>query len=137
MDFADETEIEAGVAAAIAADMKAVAQADGVVHGRELALVVEFESTIPAGTVPAARITDPAGIRAWAHSMIMLALADGRIGDDEKAKILDLAAQRGIAAADVEAATGDVKRQFLATFSGVNVFRDAVAEIARDLGVDP
>jgi hypothetical protein len=136
MDFSDETEIDAGTAAAIAADMKALAHADGIVHGRELALVVEFETGIPAGTAPATEITAPSAVRAWAHSMVMLALADGHIADEEKATIYRLAAARGISQSDVDAASADVKRQFLANFSGVTVFKDAVAEIARGLGLE-
>jgi uncharacterized membrane protein YebE (DUF533 family) len=133
--FEAEVPIDAPAAAIIARAMRAVARADGVIHQRELNLIASFETDLPADA-PQQALLEGDGLRsAYLRSMIMVALADGVISEAELAKIRELAGEQGIAEAEVEAAVLSVKRRFLSVFAGVNVFRDAVVRVARDLGL--
>lgn len=133
---AGAVELDARTAAVIAAGMRRVATADGeTLHPNELSLIEDFERDIPEGTEPTATIGD-AGVRAvYLKSIVMVALADGRISDEERSVILDLAAGVGADPADVEEATNAVKREFIAVFKGVTHFRDQVEALAAELGV--
>lgn len=133
----DAVDLDARMAAVIAEGMRKVALADGdVMHPNELQLIETFERDIPEGTPPNAAIGD-AGVREiYLKSLVMVALADGRISDNEQAVIADLAASVGADADDVARTTQAVKREFLAVFDGVTHFRDQVRSVADELGLD-
>ncbi len=129
------TNLDARGAAIIAAGMRAVARADGVIHQRELNLIASFEAGIPAGAEASGALGDPAAEDAYLWSLIMTALADGVISEAERACINELAEAQQISADRVTAAELHVKRKFLSVFAGVNFFRDSVVRVARDLGL--
>ena len=130
-------DLDARTAAGIALGMRKVALADGdVMHPNELSLIEEFERDIPEGTEPTATIGD-ADVRAvYLKSLVMVALADGRISPSETLVIADLAASVGADSEDVARTTEAVKREFMGVFSGVTHFRDQVEAVAEELGVD-
>ena len=137
MNLNTSVDLDAKTAAVIASGMRKVALADGeVMHPNELTLIEQFESEIPEGTPTTATIGD-AGVReVYLKSLVMVALADGRISDRELEVITDLAASVGADAADVEETTRAVKQEFMSVFSGVTHFRDQVKSVASELGVD-
>ncbi|MEZ4239290.1 MAG: hypothetical protein R3F59_24680 [Myxococcota bacterium] len=132
--FETEVPIDAATAAAIARGMRQVAQADGLIHQRELALIASFEAGVPDLEATGA-IGSDALKTVFLRSLIMVALADGKISEAETATIRELAGEHGIGEAEVDAETLSVKRRFLSVFAGVDVFRDAVVRVARDLGL--
>lgn len=130
-------DLDARTAAVIAQGMRKVAKADGdVMHPNELSLIEAFESEIPEGTEANASIGDAATREVYLKSLIMVALADGRISENEQAVIDDLALSVGADAEDVSRTTSSVKKEFLSVFDGVTHFRDQVASVAEELGVD-
>jgi uncharacterized membrane protein YebE (DUF533 family) len=132
----NNVDLDAKTAAVIAAGMRRVALADGdVMHPNELHLIEAFEEDIPAGTPANATIGDAAIREVYLKSLVMVALADGRISDNEHAVIADLAAAVGADGADVARTTEAVKREFLAVFDGVTHFREQVQAVADELGV--
>lgn len=136
MDFNTAPDLDASTAAVIAEGMRKVALADGdTLHPNEISLIEAFEQDIPEGTKPIAMIGDAAVREVYLKSLVMVALADGRISDSENAVISDLAASVGADGQDVERTIGTVKREFLAVFSGVTHFRDQVQAVADELGV--
>ncbi len=130
-----EVELDGPQAAAIAEGMRIVAQADGSIHQRELSLIASFEAELPAGGVPAERFESADAKMAYLRSIIMVALADGVITDKEEEVIAELCDAQGIGRAQIHTETLEVKRWFLQAFSGVQIFRDAVVRVAKDLGL--
>lgn len=130
-----ELDIDAAAAAVIARGMRVVAQADGIVHEREMNLIASFEADIPPGTSSSGQLEGEGVQLAFLRSLIMVALADGVITEAELNAIRELAHSQGIAEATVEGEVHGVKRTFLSVFAGVNVFRDSVIRVARDLGL--
>ncbi|MEQ1570934.1 MAG: hypothetical protein ABMA64_35220 [Myxococcota bacterium] len=133
--FETEVPVDGDAAATIALGMRRVARADGLIHQRELALIASFEANLPPdadGTRPLA--TDAVKVT-FLRSLILVALADGVVSDAEHDEIRTLAEEHGLGAPDVERELVSVKRRFLSVFAGVNVFRDAVVRVARDLGL--
>lgn len=128
-------DIDATSAAVIAQGMREVAQADGMIHQRELALIASFEADIPPGGDADGELPD-AIKEVYLRSLIMVALADGQITDNEEERIMALADRQAIGRGQVHAQTLEVKRFFLQAFQGVHIFRDAVVRVARDLGLD-
>lgn len=127
-------DLDAKTAAAIAAGMRKVAIADGdELHPNELSLIEEFEKDIPSGTDANLAISDASVREVYLKSLVMVALADGRISAVEREVIEDLARSVGADNDDVSQAMQSVKREFLAVFSGVTHFRDQVEQVARDL----
>lgn len=134
--FETDVPMDAAAAAVIARGMRTVARADGLIHQRELALIATFETNLPKEGPPGdGRLGSDAQKALFVRSLAMVALADGKISPSEHAEILALAAEQQIEPAQVEAEILAVKRRFLAVFAGVNVFRDAVVSVARDLGL--
>lgn len=127
--------IDARSAAIIASGMRAVARADGVIHQRELSLIASFEAEIPTGTAATGRLEPGPVAQAFVRSLIMTALADGVISDAETTCIAELCDAHGIDRATLDSETVEVKRRFLAVFAGVNLFRESVLRVARDLGL--
>jgi uncharacterized membrane protein YebE (DUF533 family) len=130
-----DVDLDAASAAAIAKGMRAVAQADGSIHQRELSLIATFEAEIPSNGEPADSFASDAAKQAYLRSIIMVALADGVITDKEEQVIGELCDAYGIGRAQIHAETLEVKRWFLQAFSGVHIFRDAVVRVAKDLGL--
>ncbi|MCB9670386.1 MAG: hypothetical protein H6736_19085 [Alphaproteobacteria bacterium] len=129
-------DLDARTAAVIAAGMRRVATADGeALHPNELSLIEDFEKDIPPGTQPTATIGDAAIRSIYLKSLVMVALADGRISEEEKDVIMDLAQSVGADRGDVDQATEDVKREFISIFKGVTHFRDQVETLAAELGI--
>lgn len=128
-------DIDAASAAVIASGMKAVALADGVMHHRELALISAFEADLPAAESGAVLAAGADVRHAYLQSLIFVALADGRISDEELAVIRELTAANGFAPGAVDDEILASKRRFLGVFAGVTVFREAVVDVARELGI--
>ena len=137
MNLTTSIDLDAKTAAVIASGMRKVALADGeVMHPNEISLIEQFESEIPEGTPSTATIGD-AGVRAvYLKSLVMVALADGRISERELEVITDLAASVGADAEDVAETTRAVKHEFMAVFSGVTHFKEQVESVASELGID-
>jgi uncharacterized membrane protein YebE (DUF533 family) len=134
--FDVDVPIDAAAAALIARGMRLVARADGLIHQRELALIASFEAALPrGGTPPSGPLASETLKVLYLRSLIMVALADGRVSDAEQEQILALAAEQGFDGERVAAETLSVKRRFLSVFAGVNVFRDSVVSVARELGL--
>ena len=129
--------IDASTAAVIARDLRRVAEIDGHMHERELSLIEAFEREIPDTTVSDDAIFESEEIRsAYLRSLIMLALADGEIADEEQALILQLAERRGISNDEVETATVNIKKEFFSIFAGVKLFRQSLMGLAQGMGMD-
>ena len=133
--FETEVPVDGDAAAVIARGMRAVARADGLIHQRELALIASFEANVPPDADGGRPLVGDALKLVYLRSLILVALADGAVSDAELAQIRELAGEQGLGDADVEREVLSVKRRFLSVFAGVNVFRDAVVRVARDLGL--
>lgn len=131
-------DLDAKTAAVIAAGMRRVAVADGdELHPNELSLIEAFESEIPADAEKGSSPIWDASVReVYLKSLVMVALADGRISPVEREVIEDLAKSVGADTDDVSQAMQSVKREFLSVFSGVTHFRDQVEQVARDLDTE-
>lgn len=133
--FSEAADLDAAQAAWFARGMRRVAQADGMVHDREMNLIAAFEAGLEPGA-EAARPTMPEPVAvAYVRSLIMVALADGVIGDAELQEIRTLTEESELDPAVVDGEILTVKRWFLGVFAGVDVFRDAVVRVAEDLGL--
>jgi uncharacterized membrane protein YebE (DUF533 family) len=128
-------ELDATAAAVIARGMRTVAQADGMIHQRELSLIAAFEAELPPGGDEDGQLTSDDAKVAYLRSLVMVALADGVITDSEEAVIGELCSAQGIGRSQIHSVTLEVKRWFLRSFRGVHIFRDAVVRVARDLGL--
>lgn len=129
-------DLDARAAHAIAGAMRALAHADGK-HPQEEALIDAFEAELPpAVDASLADVNTPEAREALLKSLVLLAFADGRMGDVERAEIQKVAAQVGLADADVAKAIVDVATVILSGFSGVQIFRDQVVALGRELGLD-
>lgn len=133
----DTVDVDAAAAFVIAAGMRAVAEADGVVRPSELALIEAFERGLPEPPATLqAKLGDPLVVDSYLRSLVMVALADGQISPVEHDVIVKLAEAQGIGIGDLERVIYDVKRTFLDFFDGVTVFSDARRQIAAELGLD-
>ena len=128
--------IDASTAAVIAEDLRRIAEIDGHLHERELSLIAAFEREIPASTESENVVFESDEIRgAYLRSLIMLALADGEIADEEQTLIFQLAEKRGISNEEVEAATSKIKKEFFSIFAGVKLFRQSLMGLAEGMGM--
>jgi len=138
MDWTErDISLDGPAAAVISAGMKAVARADGDVHPRELELIAAFEADLPDVGRPDPRLAlATTDLRdAYVRSLILVALADGVISEEEERVIGELCSALGVEQHTIDQVTLEVKQWFLSRFSGVTVFKDAVDAIAQDLGV--
>lgn len=134
--FETPVELDAAQAALIAQGMRAVAKADGLLHERELSLIASFEAELPEpADASEAVLGDELLQRTFVRSLIMVALADGTLGEQELGVIGELAAAQGIEGSLVDDCVLEVKQRFLKVFAGVDVFRDSVVQVALDLGL--
>jgi tellurite resistance protein len=130
-----DVELSAAEAACIAHAMREVAQADGSIHQRELALIAQFEAELPADARPAETLGSQKVRQAFLRSVLLVALADGVITEDEERVIGAMCEAQGIGRGEIHAETLEVKRWFLSTFRGVQIFQDAVVRVAENLGL--
>jgi uncharacterized membrane protein YebE (DUF533 family) len=123
-------------AAIIGRDMRVVAEADGVLHARELSLIDAYVHELP--------VSDPVGYEAivsgdlgttYLRSLVMVALADGKISEEEHSVIIELCANVGLSASEVDEAIAEAKKEFLSIFSGLKLFRDSMRNVGQDLGL--
>jgi len=70
------------------------------------------------------------------RSLMMVALADGQITESERHVIEQLAAQVGEDVHDVAQRIIDIKRYFIDVMVDLELFHEAVLQVARDLGWD-
>lgn len=129
--------VDGPAAAIISAGMKAVAKADGDVHHNELGLIQAFEDGLPDEPVVDAKATlNSDELReVYARSLVLVALADGVISDEEDRVIRELCASMEVSQTTLHTATFEAKQWFVEQFSGVTVFREAVERIAAELDV--
>ena len=128
--------IDASTAAIIAHDLRKVAEIDGHLHERELSLIDAFERELPVDEVqPTTQFEDEETRMAYLRSLIMLALADGEIAQEEQDLIFQLAEQRGISKEEVEDATANIKKEFFSIFAGVKLFRQSLMGLAEGMGL--
>jgi uncharacterized tellurite resistance protein B-like protein len=131
-----EPDIDARVAAVIAAGMQAVALADGDEHPRELEMIASFRAELPEGVDASDMVlTDPAHRHVYVRSLVTVALADGRLSEVERHTVVELAHAHGISLEEVQRAVAEVSRDFLGSFRGVHVFRDQALALAESLGI--
>ncbi|MEM6927139.1 MAG: hypothetical protein AAF602_09435 [Myxococcota bacterium] len=137
MDWFDQdVDLDAAQAAFIAKGMRRVATADGHVHQRELNLIAAFEAELPEeGPHSDPDLSSDEIKETYLRSLILVALADGRMGETEYDAIVELAGEVGLPNDHVDSCVLAVKRRFLQVFAGVNIFRDAVVKVADDLGL--
>ncbi len=134
--FEQDVELNAAQAAFIAKGMRQVATADGVVLDRELQLIAAFEAELPeAEPTDAPDLSSDEVKEVYLRSLVLVALADGRVGDRELEAIVELASAIDIPREKVDESVLAVKRRFLQVFAGVTIFRDAVVQVADDLGL--
>ncbi|MEN0061804.1 MAG: hypothetical protein AAGA48_06605 [Myxococcota bacterium] len=134
--FEQDVDLSAAQAAFIAKGMRTVATADGLVHQRELALIAAFESELDEEVPNEAPDLSSDDVReTYLRSLILVALADGRVSEAEHKVIVELAAEVNLEADHVSECVLLVKRRFLQVFAGVNIFRDAVVQVADELGL--
>ena len=133
-----EVEITPGAAAAICEAMRAVAMADGNFDQREMALIETMKKSLPKAAFPAdlRSINTPDLRDAFMKSAIMIALADGEISETERNVINQLGKRIGEDGMDVAKRIIDVKRYFIDVMSRVIIFREAVLEVGRGMGMD-
>jgi len=129
-----EVELDAQVAAVVAAAMREVAAADGDVHPQEVALIRAFGEGLPDAN-PRAPLDDADHLDVYLKSICLLALADGRVSDGELAVIEDLGRAQGASRELVARHLDEARRAYLATFRGVRIFREDAVQIGRDLGL--
>lgn len=128
-------ELDAAAAHAIAAAMRELAHADGS-HPDEEALINAFEAELPpVQSASLADVNTPEAREALLKSLVLVAFADGRMSDLERARIVRFAAEVGQTEEDVARATIDVAGAMLSNFEGVHVFREQVVALGRQLGL--
>lgn len=126
-------EIDDTAAAVITAGMKAVAEADGSVHLAELELIKGLEEGL--GEVSTEGGLPENLVDVYVRSLVMVALADGVITPEEEAVIVNLAMSVGVSREHVDVTVAEVKREFLAQFSGVTLFREQAHAVGAELGL--
>jgi len=127
VDFDEKT------AALIAKGMMAVAKADGDIHPREIALIQAFQADVPISDLDEDAVLEPGSGATYLNSLVLVALADGHITPEEHTIINELAQKHGLSSDDVETSINWAKSYFLEAFSGVEIFKDSVTEIAESL----
>ena len=135
MQLERSVDLDANAAAFIAKGMRAIAIADGHVHPRELALIEAFEADLPSLEVADNLKLPGEAAAVYVQSLVLVALADGVVSDDEREVIASLAKAQGYSKVMVDHEIVEAKRWFLSAFKGVRIFRDALLLIASDLGL--
>ena len=130
-------DLDAAAARTIAAGMREVARADGT-HPREEALIDLFEADLPAGasTVDLSSLTTAPAREAFLKSLVLVAYADGDISAPERAVIHRYASALGLDTAAIGSLFLDVASSLLSRLAGATIWRDEVANIGREMGLE-
>jgi len=128
-------EVDAPAARAIALAMREVARADGE-HPREEELIDSFEEGLEGDAAPLSDIVDPGVREVFLKSLIIVAVADGTVSDEESAVIRKYADHFGLGDPEISRCLADVASAMLSQLAGVQVFREQVVELGRGLGLD-
>lgn len=137
MHWMDESVVlDEAAAAVIGRDMRIVAEADGILHVRELSLIDAFVTSLPDEGAGGYECINTDELRmTYLRSLVMVALADGKVSEEEHAVILELAAKVDLSAVAVEKVLDEGKREFMSIFSGLKLFRDSMRTVGQDLGL--
>lgn len=132
-----EVDLDEAAARTFAAAMREVARCDGE-HPEEAEIIDAFEAQLPAGgsTVDLATLTTDAHKDAFLRSLVLVAFADGRVSDEERAVIARYADALSIPADTRTAAWTDVASALLSVFSGVKTYRSQVVALGESMGLD-
>ncbi len=132
------TELDARAAWTIATAMREVANADGE-HPNELALITAFEMELPEGAGDGVALealdTDEAK-EVFLKSLVLVALADGRMSEEEVQVIRSYSTRLGLAEHVLTDIIQQVSVMMLGHFAGLKHFRDQAQAIGRALGLD-
>ncbi len=132
------TQLDARAAWTIATAMREVANADGE-HPHELALITAFEMELPEGAsegVDLDALHTAASKEIFLKSLVLVALADGRMSEEEVVVIHGYSVQLGLDGDALQDIITQVSTMMLGQFSGVTHFRDQANAIGRALGLD-
>jgi hypothetical protein len=132
------TELDARAAWTIATAMREVANADGE-HPNELALITAFEMELPPGAsdgVDLDALDTAEAKEVFLKSLVLVALADGRMSEEEVLIIRGYSSQLGLDEAALTDVIQQVSVMMLGQFAGVTHFRDQANAIGRALGLD-
>jgi hypothetical protein len=137
MRWMDEAVVlDEAAAAVIGRDMRIVAEADGILHVRELSLIDAFVKSLPDEDAGEYACINTDALRlTYLRSLVMVALADGKISEEEHAVILVLAAKVDLSAEAVEEVLEEAKREFMSIFAGLKLFRDSMRTVGQDMGL--
>ena len=123
-------------AAVIGRDMRRVAEADGVLHARELSLIEVYMDTIGDQQPQGFSAIDTQDLKmTYLRSLVMVALADGKVSAEENALIVELCANIGLGSDQVEQVISEAKKEFMSIFSGLQVFRESMRGVGHELGL--
>ncbi len=114
-----ERDLSPRSAAVIAAGMMAVALADGEAHPREVAMIEGFRGELPEDVDPSGVLLEDDWERqVFVRSLLMVALADGKVSEDEERVIAELAQAHGVDADAVGQIRQQVGMQMAYTLAG-------------------
>ena len=137
-DFHDPIELDARAAWTIAAGMRAVANADGE-HPNELALIQAFEAELPTDLgldFDLGNLGTDGAKEVFLKSCVLVALADGRMSEEEVQLINSYAHRLGLPEEVLTDLIQQVSVVMLSHFTGVTHFKDQVVAVGRALGVE-
>ena len=137
MRWLTEPVIDDALAALLAQDMLRLAHADGHVHPRELALVEAFAAQVPPDAPTDVALDTEVLRTTYVRSLVILALSDGSLADEESALIVELASARGIPADEVARITHLLKLQFYGAADEQRAFRASLRAAAAAWGGEP
>ncbi len=129
-------ELDATCLRTIAAAMREVAAVDGA-HPREQELIDELVAGIPEGDgqLHLERFESTLQREALVKSLVLVAYADGRVSDQERAIVARYAHAVGLDDVEISRVWTDVASSLLSHFSRVQIYRDHVLDIGRRLGL--
>ncbi|MFT5582492.1 MAG: putative tellurite resistance protein B-like protein [Cognaticolwellia sp.] len=131
-------QIDQSVGYALVQAMREVAAADGD-HPRELLLIQSFEDELPAGntdTVDLSVVNTSALKEAFIKSLVLVAFADMKLGDEETDVIRGYAQKLGLGEREVSRAISDVAAALLSNLAGVKQSRAQVEALGKAMGLD-
>ena len=105
--------VDLALVACMASDLRRMAEADDEMHDREVALVQVFERAGgDAQQAETMQVRGDALQRSYLRALIMLALVDGELAEEELVVLRDISAVRGIPDAVVEDVLRRAQRDF-------------------------
>ena len=104
-----------------------------VVEGMRIGRVADLPEG--ADTVDLGTIQSPAQREALLKSLVLVAFADGKVSDPERAVIQRYASALGVDAPALSAVFVDVASSLLSRFAGVRIWKEEVAGIGRQMGL--